>query len=596
MEEMVKQFGGLRNDEDSKQIEPQYFFRLKNFNFPVTGTLGIETILYPDRVRQIDSFPIDGLETYRFKDDNNLLQTQYVAVSGGNIWVSNSEDFTFKTKVKTGLTPGKVSMITFNDRFYIANGKNYVNIYDGVLVAVKEMGAPFATPQPVSGNPYGPQGYYYALTYVTAGGEEVIGSISNVCYPISQKVLLDLPLGYAGTTTKKIYRTANGGGTLLFLASVSNTTISYTDDSSDSSLGIAIPPINNGLSKPYFLESANQILFGAKVDIYPTQLFLTGTNEEIFDTANSLDVTNYGTDNTAINGMGADFAKLVIGSGLNIIFVDPSDLSVTFTRANVGVYDGYSMKRVPAFGDFPGGLMFVSTELDVRVINGLQALPVSTSLDNIRTENWSQAIRGTLPGDLIGAKGQIYAEYFDYRYHLLTGRVRYVFDTRLQKWTYHDIQTENFKDNATVMAILNGNFYNGQQDGWLEKEYIWRTYRDENVIATIESPEIQVAKEYKFMNKFIYWFIGSRNGTAKFKCVTDNNPAFSENVDFHMTGGVFDPNIFNPNFFLTDQYGLDYRVFNINRMVRWYKYSIMVTEGAFNLQGFGFEAQGLENK
>jgi len=595
MDNVIKQFGGLRNDEDSKQIGPEYFYRLKNFNFPNDGVLGIKTILYPDRVTQIDSDPIDGLATYRFKDDNNLLQIQYVAVAGGNIYYSLSEDFTNKTLLKSGLATGKVSMIVYNDRLYIANGQNYVNVYDGVLGEVKEMGAPFATALATSGNPYG--SVYYAITYVTSGGEEVIGSISNTVNPISQQVELALPLGYAGTTSRKIYRTSNGGSTLLLLATVGdNTTLTYTDNIADSSLGAAIPDINNELPKPYFLESASQILLGAKDDLAPSELFETAANEEIFDAATSLSITNFGNDNTPINGLGSDFNKIVIGSGLNIIFYDPSDGSVVFTRANVGVQDGYTMKRVPAFGDFPGGLMFVSTELDVRVIMGMQALPVTTTLDNIRTENWSQPVRGTLPGDVAGNPGMLYAEYFDYKYHLLTGRVRYVFDIRLQKWTYHDIRTENYTNNANVMAVLNGDFYNGQTDGWLEKEYIWNTYREEDVIAELESPEIQVDSKYKFINKFTYWFYGSKNGQATFSCVTDNNIAYTETASFTFTGGIFNPQFFNSNFFETNNYGLDYRVFNINRLTRWYKYKIRINKGGFNLQGYGFESQPLANK
>ena len=57
--------------------------------------------------------------------------------------------------------------------------------------------------------------HYYAMTYVTAGGEEVLGSVSNtVTIAGSAKtVALTLPLGYSTTLTRNIYRTKAGGTT-----------------------------------------------------------------------------------------------------------------------------------------------------------------------------------------------------------------------------------------------------------------------------------------------------------------------------------------------------------------------------------------------
>lgn len=47
----VRQFKGLKNDEDPKQISHEYFSSVKNFNYPDTGVLGINKILSPEVVK-----------------------------------------------------------------------------------------------------------------------------------------------------------------------------------------------------------------------------------------------------------------------------------------------------------------------------------------------------------------------------------------------------------------------------------------------------------------------------------------------------------------------------------------------------------------
>ena len=70
--------------------------------------------------------------------------------------------------------------------------------------------------------------------------------------------------------------------------------------------------------------------------------------------------------------------------------------------------------------------MFVSTEYDVRLMSGLQALPVSTSLDNVTTVNYAQNIQGTLPNDLKGY-GNIASIFYDYKYMLQVDNLRLCF-------------------------------------------------------------------------------------------------------------------------------------------------------------------------
>ena len=146
------------------------------------------------------------------------------------------------------------------------------------------------------------------------------------------------------------------GNIFYLVATLDNATLETTDNLSDNFLTDEIPQINNELPKPYFLSVAGSKLFGGKVDKYPTQLFVTDAfPAKFFDSASFIDISNFGNDNTAINGLSEDFNKIVVGTGKNIFFVNPTDNSVVLTRANVGILDGYSVAKCPSFNNFAGG-------------------------------------------------------------------------------------------------------------------------------------------------------------------------------------------------------------------------------------------------
>jgi len=412
----VKYFKGMKNDENSKEVPFDYFYKMKNWNYDDTGIAGIETILAPDQINQIGTAPIDGLFEYRYLNSSNKLVTENIAVTNGYIYkdVISSESKVDANMVQ--MQPGRVSFLTFDDKLYVSNGKDHVKVYDGENGILGEMGAPLAIEQTAVGFPNGE--YYYAITYTVGGSEEVIGTVSNVIDVTNRKVSLKLPLGYSGTTARKIYRTEAGGTQLKLLVSVAdNTTLTYLDNIADSSLTTNIPVVNNEHPKPYFLSSANLKIYGTVVSKYPTQVFITGTSLQVFDTASGLDIANYGNDNTAVSGMGLDFNKILVGTKKNIILINPSDDSVIFTRANVGIKNGYTVQSVPSQGNFTGGLMFVSTLNDIRVMSGLQALPVATSIDNVNAVNWGQNIRGEL-NKLLKADSDMYSEFVNNRYYL----------------------------------------------------------------------------------------------------------------------------------------------------------------------------------
>lgn len=585
----IEKFKGIKNDTDPKQTSFEYFSNIVNFDFQNTSTLGLEPILYPKVLNFFEASQIDGIAEYLFLDSNNVLRQKIIVVCNGSIYFT---DFTTKTLIKSGLNKGKCSFAVYLDKLLITNGIDNIQVYDGENNKITEMGAPYLYIES-TGLLLGV--YRYAITYVTAGGEEVIGSVSEPLTTYNNSVRVELPIGYDGTTKRRIYRTAGNGTQLKFLKEIDdNSTLTFIDNLGDYFLSTDIPETNNELPRPYFLQTAGGKLYGGKVDKYPTQLFPTTVGNLVFDLASFIDISNYSVDNTAIQGLGEDFDKIVVGTQKNIFFVNPVDDTVVLTRANVGFLDGYTLAKIPSFADFTGGLMFVSTARDIRIMTGLQSLPVSTSLDNISTLNYAQDIQGTLPLDL-KSYTNIHAQYFNYRYHLQIDNVRYVFDIRNKAWTTHKVQTETYLSSPSVLSVINNQLYNGQVDGYCELEYAEVQYRNEDCQAKLESVEINASSQFSFIEKMYFWFNSSENNNMELTVTTDSNQAYKESKQFNILDGAYSEDFLDINFD-TNKNGMDYRVFNIYKTCRWIKYKLVISSGSISFQNFEISGQTISNK
>ena len=532
-----------------------------------------------------DDKAVDGLFEYRFLDENNVLQTQYIGVSNGKIY---KDILTIPVLLRSGITAGKCSFAVLNDKLYIANGKDYVYVYDGAKGIVSQMGAPISS---LDGLGVLNGEYYYAITFVTAGREEYVGSVSNTLTTSNNKILLDLPLGYSGTTSRKIYRTTAGGTTLKLLTTIAdNTTLTYSDNNADGTLTTNIINVNNELPKPYFISVFNERIIGAKVDSYPTQIFITDTEIDVFSLADGLDIANYAADNSRVVGLGIDFSNVIVGTEKHIYLVEiGTSITITTTRVNVGFKDGYSVVRVPTYGNFSGGLVFVSNNNDVRILVGLRALPVATSIDNISSENIATNIRGTLL-DALNSPSNIYAEYFEYKYHLVVDGKKFVYDIRNNAWTYHNIQTTNYTSNPNVLAVLNNNFYNGQNTGEIEQEYAEVQYKNEEVTAVLESGNLKSSNIYKNINKFIYWFLPSETNELELQIIADDDIYFADEEIFEIkTGAYRESDYVSSEYTIADE--LDYRVYNVYKPVRWIRWKLLNTKGniIFNKWGLFYK-------
>lgn len=558
----------------------------------------------------IQNVSINGIFDYKFLDSNNELKNYYIGVINGNIYKD------ILTSTPTKLTSpydtwqfqdSKCSFAVYNDKLFIANGKDYIFVYDGNSEIVSQMGAPMAKVAGI-GNITGT--FAYAITFITAGGEEITGTISNNVFCNGNKVELTLPLGYDGTTSRKIYRAYNGDYSKLdLLATIAdNTTLKYVDNILYNPLAPIlnpIPEINNELPKPYFIKSVKGRLIGCKCDNLPTQLFITDAGLEIFDSAKFIDISNFGDDNTPIEGMGIDFSSLIVGTKKNMYLLSIEDtVKVYPTRVNTGIKDGYSVVQIPTQGNFPGGLMFVSSNNDIRILSGLDALPVPTSINNVQSLNWAQNIRGSLDNVLRGYLN-MYAIYFNNKYILVIDGDKYVFDIRTSGWTFESIETENYQSKPYILAILGNDLYNGQVKldtsisdkniVVIEREYSEFDYMGQEVPAFIESAEINVSEKYKFLEKLLFWFKLTEKNEFKIKVICDDETEFSPTYDFSLIGGAYS----NDNFIQTDYdiyKELDYRIYNIQKPARWVKFRIENNVGNGAIQGWDLFYDDIRNK
>ena len=328
------EFQGMRVDLGDKLLDTKYFYDVVNFN--ENDIIGANKVLAPSPINQVqfvENAPIDGIYGFSYLNEDNKLQNERVIVTGGCVF---SQVGANTNKIYEGFGEGLCDFAFLNDKLFITNGKHYPLVYNGKNVW--EMGAPEIKPTDINGGLAGT--YHYEVTYVTAGGEERLGTSSNTLTINGKSVLLNLPLGYDGVTARKIYRTDGNNENLKLVTTINdNETLTYTDSASDSDLTNAIPKINNECPMPYFLETTNFRLVGCVSDKYPTQAWVSDTNVELFDGANFTDVSNRTKDNSKLTGMKRDYDKIIIASQKQVYLLDVSaadTTTVTETRANVG--------------------------------------------------------------------------------------------------------------------------------------------------------------------------------------------------------------------------------------------------------------------
>lgn len=607
------QYQGIRSDLGDKLLSEKYFFDMLNFN--QDDIVGANKVLAPAGVNRkefVRSNPIDGIFGYISLDEENKIKKEEIIVSGGSIF----KNFLQSKEIYSGLQVGLCDFAIHMDELYITNGKDNIKIYNGKTF--RDMGACEAIVQEENGGADGE--YYYEVTFITAGGEERTGAKSNKVTAKGKDILLNLPIGYSGVNARKVYRAHVETDELKLVAQIQdNETLTFTDSAADSELTVFIPKkVTNPFPKPYFLETQNFKLIGCVSDEYPTQMFVSDVNVKMFDTANFADVSNRAKDNSALVGMKKDYDKLIVASKKQIYIVDVTGekTSVTETRTNVGCLNGRSMARVPSEGSFNGGILFLAQDKTIRLFNGNFAQPVASSIDNLNTVNYGQPIKKLLEKS-ITENTHMYAEYFDFKYHLILGTIILVFDIRTQAWLKYDfsnnILNNGFFDKKhfnpdffmvgiptraafNCLFVVDDKFYIGRKDAsYLEKMYTDNLYRGTDIRAKLEFPFWGTDNDLKYFKEVIIFYIKNPEVDCNVTVDLGNGYKFSESL-IDKSGGYFDSRAFSSTFFQVGEVTEDYKVIYVNQYSNWLKIVIDATKGNFKFRGLRINYDTISNK
>lgn len=585
----VSQSKGLRNDKGRKFIDADYFYNIENMNYDkITGASAIQA---PSVEYNVGNDQIDGIFDFRFIDANGQFQSQKIIVQGGSI----IKDFlTTPVTVYTGLTAGhKCTFGILNDKLFISNGEDYPLVYDGTYV--KEMGAPTAKDLLVAGVLTGD--YFYAMTYVVSGVEVILGTVSNTVNVASRSIDLDIPVGASNCTERKIYRTEAGGSILKLVTTITdNTTLSYNDNTPDGSLGATIPTINSSCPKPQFITVKNEKLIGAVNQNRPNYLYVTEIETEVFfNTSGVTDVSGVGNDNSKLTGLIEDYDQIVVFSEKHIYLCDTTGLftKVKQTTSNVGCIDGFSIARIPENDVLQGGIMFVSNLYDVRIFSGNIATNLSTSFDNLTTNNFSMQIdKEDLKNQLID--NPLHAVFYDYKYHLIAESFTYVYDIRINGWTKYFINTASYTPTYWIYGVIDNQLYVSQKNaGIVEKMYNDTTYRGEVLPCYLETPEIAANTANKYFRKLYVYY--EKAGQNEFNILATINSNVNKEVTVTYTGGTYDEDYFDPLFYDTDNEEEDFQVFNINKYGRWMRFRISSNDNII-IKGWKLTGRLISNK
>lgn len=608
------EFQGMRVDLGDKLLDTKYFYNVVNFN--ENDIIGANKTLAPapiNKVQFVEGAAIDGIYGFSYLDKDNKLQQERIIVSGGSIF----SQIGFNTKkIYEGFGEGLCDFAFLNDKLFITNGKHYPLVYNGQNIW--EMGACEVIPTDINGGLIGT--YHYEITYVTSGGEERIGTSSNTVTVNGKSVTLNIPQGFDGVLKRKIYRTEGNNQNLKLLVEIDdNETLTYTDNALDSALTNAIPPINNECPKPYFLETANFRLVGCVSDKYPTQAWVADTNLELFDGANFTDVSNRTKDNSKLTGMKRDYDKIIVTSQKQVYILDVTDAektTVTETRANIGCLNGYSMARIPSDKGFDGGILFLASDKTIRLFNGNFAQPIATSLDNLRTDNYGEAIRPLLI-NMINDKTVMYAEYYDFKYHLILGNIILVYDISVNAWfTYDfldstltgDYDPQNFDSehfltgfdtNAyfNCFSVIDNVFYIGRRDcSFIEQMYSTNEYRGKKLKSKLEFPYWGTSEELKYFKEIHIYYKKCSDVDFKVTVNLDNDTKKTETNVKDITGGDYDDRYFSEYFYESKNNTDDYKVIYINRYANWLKVTIESNDKPLYFRGMRIVYQNVTNK
>jgi hypothetical protein len=268
----IKYLPGMNNKAEPQELQDKYVEVAQNCRFetqPGTVIKREPTTYFNDTT--IDaSNPIMGL--YRFYRSDGTAK--FITVCNDEVLVGDDATGVF-TAIRTLTTTGKrMCFVTYKDLCIGGNGFDALFCYDGSADNVTwELGSCKAKIGVGTGITR------TAITYRVTMDDDffVCGATSNTIASVTnQNILLsNIPLGPVGTVNRKIYRkSSETGGQYRLIATISdNITTTYTDNTSDASLGAAYPAVTDSIPKGALLSVNRERLFVTRDPTAPNKIY-----------------------------------------------------------------------------------------------------------------------------------------------------------------------------------------------------------------------------------------------------------------------------------------------------------------------------------
>jgi hypothetical protein len=270
---MISIMPGMNNLVEDLDLKEKWVQIAQNCRFePQPGSVTKRDPVTYYNTNNTGSGAVTGLFRY-YTSTGNI---KFIKVHGTKAYVGTDATGTW-TEIRANLTDGKrASFEVYKDLLLVGNGADNTWVYDGASDNVTwELGACKGVLGSGAGNLDASADYYYAVTF--DDDAVVNGAVSNTVSTdgSNQKITLsNIPLGPAGTTNRKIYRTEGDGSSLKLLATIAdNTTTTYADNIADGSLGAAYPSVTDDMPKGSILKVHRERLFTAGDPTNPNKIY-----------------------------------------------------------------------------------------------------------------------------------------------------------------------------------------------------------------------------------------------------------------------------------------------------------------------------------
>lgn len=429
----VSQFGGM-NRRLSKFLLPEPQCQdILNFVFDERGALTKIAGFAKWNTTSVGSGPFQGGGRWYAVGQ----PPHFIEVHNGDVYQGDDATKTFTLIASGVFTAGtKIRSVVNRDLLFLVNGVDENKKWNGTTLTKMGVAAPTTAPSAATNGGGVLTGtYQWKVTFVTATAESNGSPASNQLTLSSNQVLLSsIPTSPdPQVLRRRIYRTAAGGSTYLFVGQINdNTTTTFVDNTPDASLGATIPTRNHPPERGSLIEHFKHRLWIAGDPNNPRRLYFSEFFEpESWPPTYYVDIPMVPGDRiTAIKAMG----DMLVIYGHNAPFLLIGETSFDFTvkrsLAQVGTDSAESVVTVENAHIYAG-------RMGVYAFDGAISRLLSDDIDPI--------IRDISATDWTKAAGVYYEKKKQYRLAVrlpgMPGTANtheLILDLRYQQWTKTD--------------------------------------------------------------------------------------------------------------------------------------------------------------